>query len=100
MNGKISADIVAAAPTKFEMENYPNPFNPTTVITYQLPVNSHVTLKIYDVLGRKVETLVDEYQSAGSHSVQFNAQNLASGIYFYRLTAPGFTQIKKMLLQK
>jgi hypothetical protein len=87
-------------------QNYPNPFNPTTVINYQLPVNSSVTLKIYDVLGREVETLVDERQNAGSYNVTFNAGNLPSGVYFYRLSAGSsgqagsFTQTKKLVVIK
>ena len=82
------------------MENYPNPFNPTTVISYQLSVNGHVTLKVYDVLGREVKTLVNESQNVGIHSATFDASRLASGVYFYRLTAPGINQVKKMLLTK
>lgn len=82
------------------MTNYPNPFNPTTVISYQLSVSGHVTLKVYDILGREVTTLVNENQSGGLHSVSFDASRLASGVYFYRLTAPGINQVKKMLLTK
>gem|GEM_PF-1773709 len=83
-----------------ELSNYPNPFNPTTTISYELPSNSFVTLKVYDVLGREVKTLVNGYQEAGSHSVQFNGENLPSGVYLYRLTAPGVVQVKKMLMMK
>jgi hypothetical protein len=71
-------------------QNYPNPFNPTTVISYQLPTNGFMRLEIYDVLGRKIKTLVSERQSAGAHSVTFNAGGLSSGVYFYRLTAGSF----------
>ena len=81
-------------------QNYPNPFNPTTMISYQLPANSFVTLKVYDVLGREVEALVNGRQSAGSHSVQFDAAGLPSGVYFYRLEAGNFTETKRMLLLK
>ncbi len=80
--------------------NYPNPFNPTTEISYQLPRNGQVTLKVYDVLGRLVSTLVEGYQSAGVHTVQFNGDNLASGVYFYQLTAPGLEKVNKMILMK
>ncbi len=87
--------------TTFRLDqNYPNPFNPTTAISYQLSATSHVTLAVYDVLGRKVATLVDERQSEGSHTVVFDGSNYASGVYFYRLTAPGVNIVRKMLLEK
>jgi len=94
-----------AIPTRFElMQNYPNPFNPTTTIRYQLPVDSRVILKIYNILGQVVETLVDEVQNAGYKSVELNIGNLASGVYFYRLTAESegksFVAVKKLLLMK
>lgn len=79
---------------------YPNPFNPSTVISYQLPVSSNVTLTIYDLLGREVTTLVDEYRPAGSYEVEFSAKGLSSGVYLYKLTAGEFSQIRKMLLLK
>jgi hypothetical protein len=82
------------------LANYPNPFNPTTVIGYQLSVSGHVTLKVYDILGREVTTIVNESQNPGIHSATFDASRLASGVYFYRLTAPGVNQVKKMLLTK
>ncbi len=82
------------------IQNYPNPFNPTTAISYRLPVSGRVELKVYDILGREVVTLVSDYQEAGIHTAYFNGQNLASGVYFYRLTAPGISQVKKMLMVK
>jgi len=84
------------------MQNYPNPFNPETTLRYQLPEASSVKLEVYDVLGRKVATLVDAKQEAGRYTVRFNAAayGLASGIYFYRLSAGKFVETKKMLLQK
>jgi Secretion system C-terminal sorting domain len=81
-------------------QNYPNPFNPTTVITYQLPITALVTLKVYDELGRLVRTLVEEFQTAGAHSVTFNASNLSSGVYFYRLSVGSFVNTRKMILIK
>jgi len=81
-------------------QNYPNPFNPSTVISYQLPTYTNVTLKIYDVLGREVETLVDTKQQAGAHIVRFDGSRFASGVYFYRLTAGSSSFTRKMLLLK
>ena len=84
-------------------QNYPNPFNPSTKISWQSPVGSHQTLKIYDMLGNEVATLVDEYREAGRYKVEFNShssnvRNLASGIYLYHLRAGDFVETKKMIL--
>jgi hypothetical protein len=81
-------------------QNYPNPFNPSTGIRYQVSRVSDVRLEVFDMLGRKVSTLVNERQSAGSYEVSFNAAGLASGVYFYKLSAGSFVQTKKMLLVK
>ncbi|MFZ0455920.1 MAG: T9SS type A sorting domain-containing protein [Ignavibacteriaceae bacterium] len=81
-------------------QNFPNPFNPSTTIKYALPENEKVTIEIYDLLGRKVAELVNGEVEAGYHEVKFNAGNLASGIYFYRLSAGSFNQVNKMLLMK
>jgi hypothetical protein len=89
------------APKTFLLEqNYPNPFNPSTTIRYQLPVASEVKLEVYDVLGKKVATLVSERQAAGYYQYVWNADGLTSGVYFYRLQAGTFTQTKKMILVK
>jgi endo-1,4-beta-xylanase len=88
-------------PTKYELDqNYPNPFNPSTKIRYSIVTASRVTLKLYDILGREVQTLVNEEQVAGQYTLTFNAQNLASGIYFYQITAGNFTATKKLMLLK
>ena len=81
-------------------QNYPNPFNPTTVIQYQLPKDTHVTLKIYDILGRVVATLVDGEETAGPHEVVFDGSRFASSVYFYRLSTPTYSKIQKMILMK
>jgi hypothetical protein len=81
-------------------QNYPNPFNPNTIISWQSPLSSWQTLKIYDVLGKEVATLVDEQKEAGSYSVTFEAGSLSSGIYYYSITAGDFHQTKKLVLLK
>ncbi len=97
----VGVEQVDQVPMQFALEqNYPNPFNPTTVISYQLPVAGKILLKVYDVLGREVATLVNEVKPAGNHSVQWNAQGRASGVYFYRLNTKDFVQAKKLLLLK
>jgi len=88
-------------PRKFELsQNYPNPFNPSTVISYSVPKESRITLKIYNLLGQEVSTLVNTNQKAGTYNVSFDASKLSSGIYFYSLKADGFTNTKKMMLVK
>jgi hypothetical protein len=88
-------------PNHFRLDqNYPNPFNPETTISYSSPKSEHVTLKVFDVLGREIATLVNENKVAGNYNVKFNASELPSGIYIYRLIGNGFSQSKKMLLIK
>ncbi len=90
-----------AIPTEFALyQNFPNPFNPTTNIKFALPKESNVTLKIYNVLGQEVETLISKVMPAGYHTVDFNATKLSSGMYIYRIEADNFVQVKKMLLMK
>ncbi|MCX7761451.1 MAG: T9SS type A sorting domain-containing protein [Candidatus Kryptonium sp.] len=102
--GTITKVVVAynsEIPEKFELlQNYPNPFNPSTYIEYKLPKRVHVTLKVYDVLGREVATLVDEVQNAGSYRVRFENPKISSGVYFYVLKAENFVDVKKMMLLK
>ncbi len=81
-------------------QNYPNPFNPSTLINYQLPMNNLVTLKVFDIVGREVATLVNERQEAGMYQTAFNAQGLSSGLYFYQLRAGNYSEVKKMILMK
>lgn len=79
-------------PTRYELfQNYPNPFNPTTTIKYQIPASAFVTLKVFDIVGREVATLVSNVQEAGSYTVQWNAHSVASGVYFYRMSAVSAT---------
>jgi len=92
--------ICVDTPAKIEMQNYPNPFNPSTLISFKLPEQTNVELKIYDVLGNEVATLVNENKPAGNYEVEWNASNLPSGVYIYQLAAGTNTQIKKMLLLK
>ena len=88
-------------PQKFLLyQSYPNPFNPTATIKYELPNSSKVTIKVFDILGQEVKTLVNEFKSAGKYSVQFNGEGLSSGIYFYRLQAGNYVNTKKMILLK
>ena len=84
----------------FSASNSPNPFNPTTIITYTLPNSTIVSITVYDRLGRQVEVLLDQSQDAGEHSIEFNASNYPSGIYFYRIKTPEKTEVRKMLLSK
>ena len=109
LSGKIYGTLTSIEKGKFPLieftlyQNYPNPFNPATTISYQLSAVSKVSLKVYDLLGREVAALVNEVQSPGSYSVQFgnNFNNgLTSGVYFYKLSAGNYIQIKKMILLK
>jgi len=89
----------SSVPTEFALfQNYPNPFNPTTVVSYQLPVSSHVTLKVYNLLGEEIATLVAGEKQAGSYTVQWDARNYSSGVYVFRLEAGGFAQAKKLIV--
>ena len=90
-----------ALPTEFLLgDNYPNPFNPTTKISFSLPQKSQVKLKVFDVLGREIQILADGIYEAGKYEVEFNATNLPSGVYFYNLTTGSNSITKKMLLMK
>jgi hypothetical protein len=92
-------DIVVTPPDKYELaQNYPNPFNPSTIIKYQLPVDGSVTIKLFDILGREVMTLINEDKKAGMYELEFNASHLASGFYIYRMQSGDFSAVKKMML--
>ena len=88
-------------PLEIKLEqNYPNPFNPETVIKYEISGSGHIVLNIYNILGQKVETLVDRFQSAGQYEVIWQPYNLSNGIYFYRLQIGDFVGTKKLILKK
>lgn len=96
-----SVNDQVVSPNKFELQqNYPNPFNPATTIRFSIPEKSMVTLKVYDMLGREVTTLVNEIKDAGTHTVKFAGKDLPSGMYLYTLTAGNYTATKKMMLVK
>ncbi|MFA7418666.1 MAG: T9SS type A sorting domain-containing protein [Melioribacteraceae bacterium] len=93
--------VVNTIPSKYALnQNYPNPFNPSTIINYQLPEAGQVTLKVYDVLGNEVSTLVNEFKQAGVYNAKFSNSQLSSGIYFYKLQVGNFVSVKKMMLAK
>lgn len=101
VNNSVSVEEEEIMPAEITLEqNYPNPFNPSTRISYQLPARTNVTLKVYNMLGNEIRTLVDKAQSSGSYSVDFNADNLAAGVYFYCLNAGSYSVTKKMMLLK
>ena len=94
-------ELSATLAKEFVLEqNYPNPFNPTTVISYSIPTASHVSVKVFDVLGNLISTLVNKNQTASSYNVNFDANNLSNGVYFYKIQAGNYTDIKKMILIK
>ena len=98
---KKETEETSIIPKEYKLyQNYPNPFNPVTTIKYELPVNSKVTLTIYDILGKEVTKLVDKEQEAGKYEIKFNSGKLASGVYVYRIKAGEFMMSKKMILVK
>ena len=91
----------SSIPDRFELyQNYPNPFNPSTTIKYDLPKESSVKIEVYDILGKKVATLVDGIMKAGSYRIIWDANRFASGVYFYRIQAGDYHEVKKLLLLK
>jgi hypothetical protein len=97
----VKVDEVKQLPTEIRLnQNYPNPFNPTTTIIYEIPEKSIVTLKVYDILGNEITTLLNEEKQPGSYKVNWNANSISSGIYFYTLSAGNYFSTKKMVLIK
>ena len=101
----MSNEVGVGIPTKYDLaQNYPNPFNPSTKINYDIPFDGKVSIKIFDMSGREVSTLVNDIQTAGYYTINFNGSNLSSGAYFYRISAEGngqnFVATKKMMLAK
>jgi len=93
--------VYLTLPEQFSLEqNYPNPFNPSTTINFSIPASGFVTLKVFNVLGSEVATLVNEQKEPGSYQVSFNANNYSAGIYFYNLKAGNFIETRKMILLK
>ena len=102
---QLQADVIINPPTKFDIsQNYPNPSNPNSKINFELPVDGRVAIKVYDITGREVKTLIDEFKPADYYTIEFDGTNLASGVYFYRIIAEGegqkFTKTLKMVLVK
>ena len=92
-------NVSVSGPTQFSLgQNYPNPFNPSTKIEYSIPVNGNVRLTIFNSLGKEMEKLVNNYQQAGNHEVRFDASNMSSGVYYYKIESQNFSDVKKMIL--
>jgi hypothetical protein len=100
-NGVITSVGNSVSPSKFSLnQNYPNPFNPSTSFTYELSKAGFVSVKVFDLLGREVATLVNEFKQAGSYPATWNATDFGSGVYFYKMQSGSFTSTKKMILMK
>ena len=99
LTAEVNVEVVP--PAKSELSNaYPNPWNPTTTIRYQLPINILVTIKVFDALGKEITTLVNEIKPAGHYDVTFNGKGLSSGVYYYQMKSGSFTETKKIILVK
>ncbi len=97
----LNNDVSIGIPSKFEVyQNYPNPFNPSTKISFDLPIDGNVNVTVFDLSGKEIVTLINDVKTAGYYTIDFNASNLSSGIYFYRISAGNFTATKKMTLIK
>ena len=96
-----AVETTESLPTEFVLnQNYPNPFNPSTTISYKLSSDGNVSLKVYDILGNEVASLINDFQNAGNYKISFDASRLASGVYFYKLQTSNFVQVRKMMLLK
>ena len=94
-------EFTAIHPKNFVLEqNYPNPFNPSTRIVYTIPANSYVMLKVYDILGRRIKVLVDEFKLMGTYQIEFDGKHLPSGLYFYQLECGNTKIVRKMILTR
>ena len=97
----LNNEVVIGLPVSYGLsQNYPNPFNPSTKIEFQIPTDGSVSVKIFDMSGKEVSSLLNEFKSAGYYSINFNASALSSGTYFYTITSSSFTATKKMVLMK
>jgi hypothetical protein len=97
----LNNEVVIGVPSRFAVhQNHPNPFNPATTINYELPFDAKVTIRVYNVAGHEIATIVNDQMIAGYHSTKFNATNLPSGVYFYRVSAGQFEAVKRMMLIK
>jgi hypothetical protein len=100
-DGVSGIDNTSDIPLEYRLEqNYPNPFNPSTKISFSIPEKSFITLKVYDILGNEVASLLNEEKPAGYYNLDFNASRLSSGVYFYKLKSNGIVQTRKMILEK
>ena len=94
-------EVGIGVPAKYDLsQNYPNPFNPSTKISYDIPVDGNVSLKLYDIMGREMKTLVNEVQTSGYYTIDFNASSFSSGVYYYTISSGSFVSTKKMMLLK
>ena len=108
IEGKTYGDVITGINSKYHKtlstyrlyQNYPNPFNPDTKIKYTIPHSNNVSLKVYDILGKEIMTLVDEYKISGNYEVILNASSLSSGIYFYKIITGNYIDTKKLMIIK
>ncbi|MDP3831725.1 MAG: T9SS type A sorting domain-containing protein, partial [Ignavibacteriaceae bacterium] len=101
MSIPVNINDVESIPNDYSLsQNYPNPFNPITKINYTIPQTGLVTIKVFDILGKEITTLVNEEKKSGNHKIEFNGSKLSSGIYFYQIKSGSFTATKKLVLLK